>query len=99
MLDRLFFLLATNSLFVVGINMHSICRFVNNSSSHGHPHVSASFPMSIIQDGNRDRNKSNVIDNKVCQGQAGAHAQQHEKLGKPDIFLKPYRKRFVTFPN
>ena len=79
--------------------MHSICRFVNDPSSHGHPHVSASFPTSIIQDGNRDRNKNNVIDNKVCQGQAGAHAQQHEKLGKPEIVLEPYRKRFVIFPN
>ena len=54
--------------------------------------------MSIIQDGNRDRNKGNAIDNKVSQGQAGAHAQQHGKLGKPEIVSEPYRKRFVIFP-
>ena len=60
-------------------------------------YVSPSFFMNIIRDRNTDRNKGNAIDNKVSEGQAGAHARQHGKLCKLEIVSQLYLKRIVIF--
>ena len=51
-----------------------------------HPHVYASFFMSITQDGNNDQNMGNAIDSKVSQGQARAQLDSMENLGSLKLF-------------